>query len=283
MKNLTLLAALLFALPAVAQTNPNNNCTAPLPANGFMQIAQLDSVVLPISGACWSTARFKFYAPASSQTLEFDYTIDGVNWIPSGQGAPYVKRIDAVSANPTIVFGSMVTVGGTLKFFNIVSYGASTWEMPLAANVQAVRVLALSTSTQFNQVTISSGTLVGSPGSTSATLFDETSATNTQLSTGALDFSGWATTLITAIVPAGGSGAVQYLDDTGAAAINSLSFASGGAGTTSYVTGGVNSFPSASSMSGTPYSVMPGLPKRASAFITATAALTSRMRVEVRR
>ena len=280
MKNLTLLTALLFALPAVAQTNPNNNCTAPLPANGFTQIAQLDSVVLPISGACWSTARFKFYSPASSQTIEFDYTIDGVNWIPSGQGAPYVKRIDAVSANPTVVFGSTATVGGTLKFFNITTYGASTWEMPLAANVQAVRVLALSTSTQFNQITISSGTLVGSPGSTSATLFDETSATNTALVTGTLDFSGWATTLITAIVPSSGSGAVQYFDDTGAAAINSLSFASG---TTSYVTGGVGSFPSSSSMSGTAYSAMPGLPKRESAFITATAALTSRMRIEVRR
>ena len=280
MKHLTLFAALLFALPAVAQTNPNNNCTAPLPANGFTQIAQLDSVVLPISGACWSTARFKFYAPASSQTIEFDYTLDGVNWIPSGQGAPYVKRVDAVSANPTVVFGSTATVGGIAKSFNIITYGASTWEMPLAANVQAVRVLALSTSTQFNQITISSGMLVGSPGSTSATLFDETSATNTALVTGTLDFSGWAATLISATVPSGGSGAVQYFDDTGAAAANSLSFASG---TASYVTGGVNSFPSSASMSGIAYSAMPGLPKRVSAFIVATTALTSRLRIEVRR
>lgn len=244
------------------------------------QLANGQSSVLSISGAQYAAVRFQFSGTVSSQTFEFDYTIDGVNWIPSGQGAPYVKRVDAVSANPTIVFGSTATVGGIAKSFNINTYGASTWEMALAANVQAVRVLALSTGAPLNQVTISSGMLVGSPGSTSATLFDETSATNTQLSLVNLDFSGWVATLISATVPSGGTGAVQYLDDTGTAAVNSLSFASG---TSSYVTGGVNSFPSSASMSGIAYSAMPGLPKRVSVFIVATTALTSRLRIEVRR
>ena len=229
------------------------------------------SVVLNILGTQYATARFAFTGTLSSQTLEFDYSIDGVNWLPSGQGAPYVKRIDAVSANPSVVFGSTATVGGNSLSFNINTYGASTWELPLAGNVQAVRLLPLSVGA--GTVAISAG-LPYAPGiPVVATLFDVTSVTNTAIDTGTLNLTGWSQLLIGFITPAGGSGAILPLDDTGVAAFNaSVSF---GAAATSFASMQLGS-------AGASASAMP-LPARLHITTIAVAGLTSHIRAEASR
>ena len=186
-----------------------------------------DIVQLNIDGAHWATARFVF-ATGTSQTLEFATTNDGVNWLPSGQGACFVKRLDAVSANPTIVFGSTATMSGASYSFNINTYGASTWELPLAANVQAVRVKALSTITSANLVTVNYGLpyQLGVP--VAATYADLLTATNTALLVVGLDLTGWSS-IMSYWVTVGGSSssaAMNALDDAGSS-IGSI-WASGG-------------------------------------------------------
>ena len=255
--------------------------TPPSPVSGSLATSG-NTVVLPISGAFWATARFQFFGTFASQTLEFDYTIDGVNWLPSGQGAPYVRRIDTASANPTIIFGSTATVGGNSLSFNINTYGASTWELPLAANVQAVRVKSLSTAGGVT-VGISAGLPYNSWNSVTATFFDVTSTSNTALDTGTLDVSGWRNTLYI-LQDALGAGPVNvnlyWVDDTGSpfqaltsnGALSSQAVGALGVGAAN--TGGATGVTNGSGIV---------QPKRIRATIGAASATSGRIRLEVQR
>ena len=263
----------LISGEAYAQTGPlaSPRSTQPTPVP-----VQNNYVTMNVSGSYWATARFIFTGTFASQTGEFDYTIDGVNWLPSGQGAPYVKRVDAVSANPSMVFGSTATVGGNSLTFNINTYGASTWELPLAGNVQAVRFIALSTSTAKPVVQIQTG-LPYVPGvPVTATMFDNTSAVNTANDTGILNISGWATLGYGGAVPATGSYLGYVVDDAG----NSISGAFNGTatiatGTTVYSGWG----PGQSGSSGAAVQV----PSRVRFYASAVSSLTSRVAIYARR
>ena len=198
---------------SVASAPPGSSLNPAVPATGSLATSG-NIVSFNISGAQWATARFVFSGTFASQTLEFDYSIDGVNWTASGQGAPYVKRVDAVSANPSVVIGSTATQGGNSLSFNINTYGASTWELPLAGNVQAVRVKALSTAGAA-VVTISAGLPYVPGDQTTYTFFDVTSAANTALNTGILEVAGWNSALVFESNPAAGSGQILQIDDAG--------------------------------------------------------------------
>ena len=239
----------------------------PLTSNGSV-------ATLNISGAQFATARFVFTAPSGSQTLEFDYTIDGVNWIPSGQGAPYVRRLDVATANPSIVAGSTFTAGGTPASFDLNTYGASTWELALAGNVQAVRVKSLATGTAT--VIISGGLpyQLGVP--VVATLFDMTSASNTAMTLNCMDAGGWSRA--TMFVNSGGTPSLNFqsTDDAGTVLANLVSTTTAGAqytiGPGAITSQGGYGQPSASA-----------LPKRFQVVSAAVTSATSRVRVEIYR
>ena len=246
--------------------------------------------ILAISGTQWATARFAFTGTLSSQTLEFDYSSDGINWTASGQGAPYVRRIDATTANPTTVFGSTATVGGNNLSFNINTYGASTWDLPLAGNVVAVRLLPLSAGAGAVTVTGGLPYVPGVP--VVATLFDVTSIANTALDTLVLDLSGWSTLTATYVTPAGGSGKVYLVGDDG----NSIFGGSLGAGGTASFLAAASAFctatfsstqavtiTSGSSITGQGTVALGPPGKRMDFFAAAVAGLTSRIRVEAKR
>ena len=235
------------------------------------------ATILPISGTQWATARFAFAGTLSTQTLEFDYTIDGTNWIASGQGAPYVKRVDAVSSNPSVVFGSTATVGGQAQSFNISTYGASTWELPLAANVQAVRLLPLSTGA--GTVTITAGLPTGTP--VAATLLDVTSAINTAISLTA-DVSGWGSLLTFYSCGTGLIAAAAQVDDSGSTTAGIWQSAVSAYGLVSQTRNGAVAGIGSGLLAGTPYgfSIMP---RRQNWATTASAGVMSRFRVEASR
>ena len=272
------LIALLFSFASRADslTAPTNGNSVVLPQSGSL-LNTGDIVQLNISGAQWATARFVF-ATGTSQTLEFDTTSDGVNWIASGQGAPYVKRIDAVSANPSVVIGSTATIGGNSLTFNLSTYGASTWELVLAGNVQAVRVKALGTITSANLVTINYGLpyQLGVP--VTSVLFDVTSQTNYALSTGIWDLSGWRSVSTYYQCGTGLQASGVYYDDSGATPASIWLSATSGYGwiiqsrdQAGYVNGALTSAYSAG---------VPNLPKRQLWATTNLVSVTSRLRIE---
>lgn len=132
-----------------------------------------DTAVLPISGTQWATGKLVVGAGFLG-TIVPEISIDGgVNWL----AAAYSKRLDAVSANPT--------VQATLT-----SVTPSTWEIPLPANVTHLRA-RLSAVTTPGPVTLS-GSLPYVPGvPVTAVLWDTTAAFGVAINTTTLDASGW--------------------------------------------------------------------------------------------
>lgn len=171
-----------------------------------------DALVLALLGTQYADATFAL-STAVPQSLEFDYSFDGVNWIPSGQGAPYIRRIDLPATNPATVFGSSATVGGIAQSFDISSYGPSRWSLPLPGNAQWVRILALSSGP--NSVALNFGMRWTEETPVCGTLFDVTSLANKALSTGVLHTLGWRHLLGYVATPAGGSALIQSVDVNG--------------------------------------------------------------------
>jgi len=240
------------------------------------------ALVVQMSGTQWATARFVFAGPCTaSQTFEFDYSIDGVNWIASGQGAPYVKRVDAVSANPSVVFGSTATVGGNSLSFNLSTYGASTWELPLAANVQAVRILALGSPGVglVPTVTVTGGLPYVPNVPITATMFDVTSAADSAINSALIDLSGWRNYTLLVVTPAGGGFTLQDPDDTGT---NDSNVAIAGASVSGFMTASSTFTPTGASFTlATGGSLAVPWTKRMNFINNAVVALTSRNRMTV--
>lgn len=228
-----------------------------------------DQVVCPAQGGSWASVKISFGLSASPANQTVSYSIDGgTNYLPSGSGAPYLKRVDAVTANPSVIAFAATSVTGV----------TAAYEFPLAGNVTHVKVAATSTGVNAQTVTIS-GFMPYVPGvPVTAVLWDVTSAVNTVNDAGKLDMSGWSQLFWQTSVPTGGAGRIYTIDDTGTAAFTPITFNVGsfvggmGAGTT---LGGVSS--------GATITASLPLPKRVQPNIDATATLTSRLRLEVRR
>lgn len=154
------------------------------------------TTTLAVSGARVASVSFVFTGASAQQQISLD---GGVNWI---SGA-YVKRLDLVSANPTVT-ASITTPG--------------TYEMPIPGNCTNVRLAASS-----GNVTISAFQPYVPSTPVTATLYDVTSAVNTALDTGVLDFSGWQDLTSTWQQPSTITGSIIQYDDAGAAmAANTL-------------------------------------------------------------
>ena len=228
-----------------------------------------DQVVCPAQGGSWASVKISFGLSASPANQTVSYSIDGgTNYLPSGSGAPYLKRVDAVTANPSVIAFAATSVTGV----------TAAYEFPLAGNVTHVKVAATSTGVNAQTVTIS-GFMPYVPGvPVTAVLYDVTSLANTALDTGIIDLSGWSQLAWGTIIPAAGTGSFAGVDDTGVQyktiiTANVGSFTGGfGAGITNGGTAG-GSTGTASIM----------LPKRIEVTTTAVATLTSRIRLEVRR
>jgi hypothetical protein len=188
MKRLLLLGCLL-AMPVLAQPvystwSTDSDVTGTITTSG-------DTVLLPISGARWATARLTVIL-AGTATATAQVSVDGgKNFISS----VLAKRVDAVAANPTVQAITATTL-----------VTGQAWEVVLPSNATHFRVLCAGTGTTTSVDLIPGQFFVpGAP--LAAVMFDTTSAVNTAIDTGTLDLSGWEYTLVAYTTPAaGGSG-----------------------------------------------------------------------------
>lgn len=226
-------------------------------------VSNNDTVAVAVSGQQWATVRVDFDG-SGNPTVQQEYSIDGgVNWL----AAPYAKRLDLVSANPSVTAN---IAGASSK---------QTWEVPLPGNCTNFRVRQTAGTTAAN-VIISGGALYTPGVPVVGVLYDLTSGTNTAINTGTLDLSGW-TTVQHDFVPSGGalSAAIFEADDAGTQLGNIASFTAGT--TTSGGLGpGVTVGGTAGAVAAT--ASIP-LPKRAVYNSNAIAAQTSRIRLVARR
>lgn len=170
------------------------------PVTSTLAVAS-DAVTLPVFGAEYGTARVSFSGTATC-TLTFEMSVDGgTNWVAS----PLAKRVDAVSANPTVAatYGPAGAISGV------------TYEIPLPGDCTHVRARVSS---------YTSGTLVANatpgrpyvPGSVVAVLAEAPLA-NATLTVGPLETGGWTNLQYTIVIGSATSGAVNVncVDDLG--------------------------------------------------------------------
>lgn len=165
---------LLISTSALAQ----QQVTTPKDAagSGTLTTITTDKVTIPILGSQWATVQFMAVTAGTSTVTALVSTDNGTNF----SAAPYARRLSTVSVNPT----TQPITATTLSVSDI-------WEVPLAANVTNFQLLCAATGTSTS-VVIRGGIpyVPGMP--VNATLFDVTSAVNTDNPTGTLDLNGWS-------------------------------------------------------------------------------------------
>jgi hypothetical protein len=224
-----------------------------------------DTVILPISGARWATVKLNVVS-AGTATATAQVSVDnGKNYF----SAVFAKRVDAVSANPTVQAISATTLST-----------GNMWEIAIPANATNFRVLCAGTGTTTSIDLIPGQFFVpGAP--IAAVMFDTTSAVNTAIDTSTLDLSGWEYVLVSYTTPAGGSGTISQVDDAG----TSTTMFTVPASAAAWYPFAVSS-PSATQVTALPTTGATGalpLLKRMRFQSAGVAALTSRIRIEVRR
>jgi hypothetical protein len=223
-----------------------------------------DTVGTALTGSQWATAKF-VVGTAGTAVVTPEVSIDGgTNYFASA----YAKQIGTVASNPIVA-----------QILGTVAAGAS-WEVPLPANATNFR-LRCAVGGTATTVTVS-GSQPYAPGApVHAVLYDTTSAVNTALDTGTLDMSGWQLASVHYTTPAGGSGTISEVDDAGTSvAIETVpasanSFATFSAIPAFNVT--AVALPAAGFFGSAP------LLRRMRFQSAPVAALTSRIRIEVRR
>lgn len=161
--------AVLFCPAALAQASP-----AFYDQIGTLTTATTDVVTIPILGSQWATVKFKALA-AGTATATAQVQVSG-QWIASA----YATRLSTVTANPT----TQAIAATTLTT-------ADVWEVPLPSNATGFRLLCGGTGSTTS-VEVFGGNFYVSGMLVSATLFDVTSAVNTDNPTGTFDLSGWS-------------------------------------------------------------------------------------------
>jgi hypothetical protein len=184
----SLILALVLALPAQGQTlvSPyNSQYSAPSVSGSLLTSAGPDAVTLPVSGTTWASVKIAFGGVAGAPLSTLSYSIDGgTNWLASGSGSPYAKRISAITTDPTVFAWNTTSV---------LTGSSQTYEFPLAANVTHVRLIAASVGTAASSVTISGFQPYVPSVPVTATLFDASQSINAgSFSSGVIDTSGWS-------------------------------------------------------------------------------------------
>lgn len=171
--------------------------TATWAAQGTIGVATTDAVSVSINGWTYANVHWQVLT-AGTATVTTEYTQDGVNW----KAAPYSVRTDQVTANPAAAAqqNAAPVVGG--------------YDTPIPGNAVAFRVRCGTTGTSTVVAVTAGQVYLGQQ--VPAILYDVTSAVNTLNDTGVLDVSGWVGFSATYTTPAGGSGAVNDVDETGA-------------------------------------------------------------------
>ena len=186
----SILASVLLAFPVVAgpiDVNvrlPSPNLpiagTGQVTLNGGSLLTGGDFVIATVSGATWASVKVAFGTNSGGMSVTVAYSNDGgVNYLTSGAGAPYLKQLNSVTANPPVIgFGNT----SPSSFF--------TGEFPLAANVTNVKITSLSTNAAGLIVAITGFQLYVPGAPVTAVLYD-TSALITGANGTQFDVSGW--------------------------------------------------------------------------------------------
>lgn len=230
--------------------------------SGNLATVTTDAVAIAIAGADYATARFTV-VQAGTATATAQISVDGgVNYIP----APYAKKVNAVSANPTVqpITATTLVTG-------------DVWEVPLPGNATHFRLLCAATGTATS-VSLTGGAqfIPGVP--VMAVLYDVTSGVNLPLDTGTVDLSGWAAASHWFSMNGGApSFSMQLVDDAGVSSGNLVTSAAGlmGGFGLGGVIGGTTGIVAGTSQ------LQP--PRRMRYQSAAIAAQTSRIRLEARR
>jgi hypothetical protein len=232
------------------------------PVKGTLTILG-DTVVLPIKGAEWASVKFTM-AGGSGNSLTAEFSNDGgVNFV----AAPYSKRLDQVTSNPTelAVAGQAVASG-------------STWETPLPANCTHFRLRVSTGGGSAQTATITAGYPYTPGMPVTAVLNDQVTATNTALDTGTLDTSGWSIVLHDFTMNGGTPAfSIQEVDDAGTTLANLVTSAvafTGGIGPGVTIGGTAGLVPATASIP---------LPRRMRYQSAAIVGQTSRIRLVARR
>lgn len=220
-------AVLLYCLPAFAQTT----VTASDPGAGvsaFLATAN-DAAVVKAEGRLWASVQWQVTV-AGSGTLTAEVTSDRslVNWV----AAPYSRRIDASSSNPSVsAFQNATPVAGT-------------FETPLPGNTVAFRLRYQGGGTT-TALFLSAGTpyVAGNP--ITATLGDVTEgSTGAGIAATVFDISGWSATAYSFTTPTTQVFSLKFLDSAGATVLPTIT-------TTAASSAAITLSPDATSLSST--------------------------------
>lgn len=234
---LALALTLLSALPAAAQSYSSaylagTDATTQVKIDGQTYA----SVIAAVSGTATST-------------LTWEMSVDGTNWV----AAPYGKRTDASSANPTTA-ATLATTGAV----------SQVWEIPIPATATNVRVRMSSWTSGTLTVGLSPGRTAGATSKRiRATLYDVTNLTTVTPTTGVLDTSGWSNVLVWTAGGTTSTPSAYAVDSAGASSTLALWTAGGGA-TKSWVTfgGGAILVSTSSTFFGGAGAAVPDVPAR---------------------
>ena len=167
-------------MPVGAPADPRTPALNLAYATGSLLNSPDAPIVAAINGNQWATAKISFSGGANTPSVTVAYSLDGGGtFLASGAGAPALKQINAGSYNITFIAGIPQNTGPV------------TWELPLAGNVTHVRVLAASSNTTPQIVTISGGT-VYVPGVPVKAVLQENAQGAATNNTPTFDLSGWA-------------------------------------------------------------------------------------------
>lgn len=170
-------AAVLFC-PFAARAQLQTTFSELITTSGTLTTVTTDKVSVVISGSRWATAQFRATI-AGTATATAQVQVNG-QWI----AAAYATRISTAAANPTTQAISATTLVAN-----------DVWEVPLPSNATAFQLLCGGTGTTTTAQIFGGQAYV--PGMVvSATLFDVTSAVNTDNPTGTLDLSGWGNVVV---------------------------------------------------------------------------------------
>jgi hypothetical protein len=192
-------AALCISLPAFAQST----FTSGDPAGGISAslVIANDNVMVKAEGRQWATVVWTV-STAGSGAITTEYTSDRNlnNWLP----APYTKRLDQVSSNPTIqTWANTTPVAGT-------------YETPLPGNAVAFRI-RYQTAGTATTIFLSAGTAYNPGDPITATLLDITEGSiGAGIAAQVLDIAGWNATAYSFTTPTTQVWSLKFLDSTGA-------------------------------------------------------------------
>ena len=217
----------LLSLPAVAAQGTTESSATFTGVRGSMDTTN-DTVRLNVTGNQWATVKFTV-GLGGAATVTTQITTDGTNYFP----APYSRRLNVVSANPTVQAIAATTL-----------VTGDVWETPIPGDTVAFQITCAG-SGSLTTVTISGGRpyVVGVP--VAAVLADVTEASiGAGVAAFTQDTVGWSNVLVMGGSPTGVVWSIRQLDDAGSnisGVAVTFTAAAGGAATLSHFGGNTTS------------------------------------------